>query len=75
MKTKYIITVNQDSNVDHSEDIKEDLEYGITNGYFNVESVEIVGEKSVNFWALERSDWKKTELSSKNIKSIYHENR
>ncbi len=74
MKKKYIVTVDQNSNVDYSEDIKEALEFDSSLDYSNFEStdisVEIVGEKSVNFWALERSDWKKTELSSKNIKSI-----
>lgn len=44
MKTKYIIIVDQDADIDYSEDIQEDLEYGVTSGCLTVESVEIVEE-------------------------------
>ena len=44
-KTKYIIVVDQDADIDYSEEIKEDLEYGVSNGLITVESVEIVEDE------------------------------
>ena len=47
MKTKYIIVVEQDADIDYSEDIKEALEFDIHMGGrapLSIESVEIVEE-------------------------------
>jgi hypothetical protein len=57
MKIKYIITVNQDADIDYSEDIEDDLRQGNRNGDIRIESVEIEEEEKHNFDSLRDTEY------------------